>query len=75
MHRTRDESRHTFTHHASANEFLREPPRNGAHTVIVKEQPLDLLIQDRSSPVTLDDIEAAQENHTTETGHATFEYI
>lgn len=53
MHRTRDQSRYTFTHHASANEFLREPRSSGAHTVMAKEQPLDLLIQDRGSAVTL----------------------
>lgn len=53
MQRMRDTSRHVFMHHASADVFLGEPRSSGAHTVMVKEQPLDLLIQDRSSPVTL----------------------
>lgn len=53
MRRFRNESHYNFVFHGEMEGFLSEPRTNGAHTVHVRGQQLDMLIEDRSSPVTL----------------------
>lgn len=53
MRRPRDESKWLPTHHKNVDEFLSSIPSSGAHAISLGGQHLDLLIEDRRSPVTL----------------------